>query len=144
MLASSLSSVVFPHPLRPTIPKNSPSATSKETSRSASRCLYSTRRRGCSARSFTVSTRWVGTRNRFCRSRTSIAFRRCPITLIRPLGHGQEGCHAAHHRLVQGRVPIGAPVDCRSSNPALEVPDADHCLPEPGQHPLEGWVHREE
>ena len=73
MLASSLSSVLLPDPLRPTMPKNSPWRISKETPSSACSWRKSREEKGRTMRSFSESTLWVGMRKDFSRSRTSIA-----------------------------------------------------------------------
>src|SRR5919197_1264291 len=65
MPARHLSRVDLPLPLRPTIPKNSPLATSKDTSRSAGNCSVPLLRRGCSTRSLSVCVRSCGRRNVF-------------------------------------------------------------------------------
>src|SRR3954469_7328730 len=54
MPAISLSSVLLPEPLRPTIPKNSPCSTWKPTSSTAVNWSNPERRKGCSARSLSV------------------------------------------------------------------------------------------
>src|SRR5215210_3177125 len=73
MPARHLSRVLLPDPLRPTMPKNSPSATWNEMSRSATSSSTSMRRSGCSARSLSVMTCWRGTRNVLLRPTTSTA-----------------------------------------------------------------------
>src|ERR1700741_583375 len=73
MLARIFSSVLLPEPFWPTMPKNSPLRTSKETSRSARSWRYSARLKGCVARSFNVSTRCSGTLNALLTPRASIA-----------------------------------------------------------------------
>src|SRR5215210_7456284 len=65
MPAMHLSSVLLPEPLRPTMPKNSPAATSKETPLRAGKVSCSERRIGCSARSLSVWTRSLGCWNVF-------------------------------------------------------------------------------
>src|SRR3954447_2471344 len=59
------SSVLFPLPLRPTMPNASPVETSKLTSRRASSRSYVIRRNGCSARSLSVCTCWWGSSKTF-------------------------------------------------------------------------------
>ena len=73
MLASIFSRVLLPEPLRPTMPKNSPWWISKETPSSARSSRTSPAENGCTTRSLSESTRWVGMRNVFFRSRASIA-----------------------------------------------------------------------
>src|SRR5919204_6776317 len=63
MFARHFSSVLLPLPLLPTTPKNSPSATSKLTSRSAVRGAYERGLNGCSTRSRTVVYFSWGSRN---------------------------------------------------------------------------------
>src|SRR5437764_13766477 len=59
MPAMHLSSVLLPEPFRPTMPKNSPGGTANETSLSASKRSWPVRRKGWSARSFSV---WICSR----------------------------------------------------------------------------------
>src|SRR6185436_6247487 len=73
MLAKILRSVLLPEPFWPAIPKNSPRWMSNETSTSARSSRYSIRRKGCAARSFSVSIRCSGTRKDLWRPRASIA-----------------------------------------------------------------------
>jgi hypothetical protein len=83
MLAMIFSSVLLPDPLRPTMPKNSPRWTSKDTPRSTCCSRKVVRRNGCTARSLSESTRCSGTRNVFSTSRTSITTgRSCAATGI--------------------------------------------------------------
>src|SRR3954466_14816754 len=63
MLARILSRVLFPDPLRPTMPKNSPWRTSKEMSCRTRCSRYSTRESGCATRSLRESMRCAGIRN---------------------------------------------------------------------------------
>ena len=60
MPARHFSSVLLPLPLRPTMPKNSPWRTSKETSRKASSSLWRALARGCRMRSLSVVACWCG------------------------------------------------------------------------------------
>ena len=106
MLARIFSSVLFPEPLRPTIPKNSPLRTSKETSveRAAARGSPGAEN-GWTARSLNVSIRCSGMRKTFSRSRTSITDgavahrppRRPPRLRSGPAvrAHGVSTCRAA-------------------------------------------------
>src|SRR5215213_458481 len=71
-----LSNVLLPEPLRPTMPKNSPRLTSKETSVSAGKVSMSRRRNGCSARSLSVWTRSFGSENAFETPSTTTAWDR--------------------------------------------------------------------
>src|SRR5437016_6275791 len=59
MPAMHLSSVLLPDPLRPTMPKNSPGGTANDTPLSASKRSWPVRRKGWSARSFSV---WICSR----------------------------------------------------------------------------------
>jgi hypothetical protein len=72
MLDMIFSSVDLPEPLRPTIPKNSPLWTSKDTSRSAWSVLNSCRVSGFVTRSRSESTRCLGILKAFDTPRTSI------------------------------------------------------------------------
>src|ERR671936_1677340 len=63
MLARHFSSVDLPDPLRPTMPKNSPRSTAKETPCSARSSSCPARRNGCSASSLSVCTCSRGIRN---------------------------------------------------------------------------------
>src|SRR4051794_18501511 len=60
-----LSSVDLPEPLRPTMPKNSPCATSNDTPRSACRSSCPDESKGCRTRSLRVLTRRWGRRKVF-------------------------------------------------------------------------------
>ena len=73
MPAISLSSVLLPEPLRPTMPKNSPCSTENETSRTATNSLNELRRNGCSARSLSVCICSSGRRNRLLTPSTTMA-----------------------------------------------------------------------
>ena len=66
-------SVLLPLPLRPTIPKNSPWAISREMSLTACSSSYSVERNGCSARSFSVEYCWWGSRKVLLTFSTEIA-----------------------------------------------------------------------
>src|SRR5256886_768085 len=68
-----LSSVLLPEPLRPTMPKNSPPRTAKETSLRASKRSNPVRRSGWSARSFSVWTCSRGMLNVFDTPSTTTA-----------------------------------------------------------------------
>src|SRR5688572_9938178 len=72
MPARHFSRVLLPEPLRPTMPKNSPSGMSKLTSSSARRTSEPVRRNGCRARSFRVCTRSCGRTNCLVTSSTWI------------------------------------------------------------------------
>jgi len=63
MPARHFSSVLLPDPLRPTMPKNSPSPISTETSLTASSTSNVVERNGCSIRSLSVEYRWCGSLN---------------------------------------------------------------------------------
>src|SRR6266511_2599241 len=65
MPARHLRSVLLPEPLRPMIPKNSPSATSNDTSFSACSSVTPRERRGWSTRCLNVKGRSWGSRNVF-------------------------------------------------------------------------------
>src|SRR5919197_4038335 len=73
MPARHFSSVDLPEPLRPTMPKNSPRSTAKETSRSARSSSWPARRKGCTARSLSVCTCSRGIRNALETSSTTTA-----------------------------------------------------------------------
>src|SRR3954470_1552992 len=75
MPARHFSSVDFPEPLRPTMPKNSPSSTANETASSAWSFSWPIRRNGWSARSLSVWTRSCGRRNDFETPSTATAGR---------------------------------------------------------------------
>ena len=68
-----LRSVLLPEPLRPTMPKNSPFSTEKETPRSASRWSTSRLRKGWRTRSLSVWVASCGRRNAFWASTTVTA-----------------------------------------------------------------------
>src|SRR5919198_2900563 len=73
MPARHFSSVDLPEPLRPTMPKNSPRSTAKETSRSARSSSWPPRRNGGTARSLSVCTCSRGIRNALETSSTTTA-----------------------------------------------------------------------
>ena len=73
MPASIFSSVLLPLPFGPTMPKNSPSATAKVTSRSASLRSYSTRLSGCAKYSLSRARCSCGIQNAFETPTASIA-----------------------------------------------------------------------
>src|SRR4051794_26409841 len=72
MDARIFSSVLLPEPLRPTMPKNSPSRTSKLMSRSARSSRCSTRAHGRVTRSLSESIRWSGMRKVLLTPRASM------------------------------------------------------------------------
>src|SRR5438552_2135986 len=74
MCARILSSVLLPLPLGPTMPRNSPSATEKVTSRSTSCRSYVIRFSGCAKYSLSRARCSCGIRNDFETPTTSIAF----------------------------------------------------------------------
>src|SRR4051812_49039744 len=77
MLARILSSVLFPDPLRPTMPKNSPRRTSKEMPCRAWRSQYSWRSNGWTALSLKLVFRFLGIRNDLWMSTASMATGAC-------------------------------------------------------------------
>src|SRR5215212_8191563 len=72
MLARILSSVLLPDPLRPTMPKNSPCRTSKDTPRRACSTRYWGRASGWTTRSLNESMRWIGILKAFSTPSTSM------------------------------------------------------------------------
>src|SRR4051812_25306062 len=94
MPARHFSSVDFPEPLRPTMPKNSPSSTANETASSAWSFSWPIRRSGWSARSLIVWTRSCGRRNVFETPSTATAGR---AVLATALGYPRHAAapHAA-------------------------------------------------
>src|SRR6201996_49172 len=79
MPARHLSKVLFPLPLRPTIPKNSPGATSRLTSQTASSTSKVRDRNACRARSLSVWYCSWGRRNDLLRLLTEIAGGSVPV-----------------------------------------------------------------
>src|SRR5829696_93017 len=73
MPARSLSSVLLPDPLRPTMPKNSPRSTTKLAWLTASNSSNVPLRNGCNARSLRVCICSWGRRNRFVTPCTTMA-----------------------------------------------------------------------
>jgi hypothetical protein len=71
MPAKHFNSVDFPDPLRPTIPKNSPGGTEKDTPRNARNTSVGLRRNGCNARSLSVLTCSRGISKRLCTRSTT-------------------------------------------------------------------------
>src|SRR5215218_4843838 len=67
MPARHFSSVLLPEPLRPTIPKNSPSLIDADTSSSARSSSKVRLWKGCNARSLNVEYCWCGILNDFVR-----------------------------------------------------------------------------
>ncbi len=118
----SLSSVLLPEPLRPTIPKNSPSRIWKETSCSAWSSSTSTRRNGCSARSFSVFTCCLGTRKVLLTPSTSMAAYRSPM-----------GARGYGRRRGERARPASLALRCASDSPSHRAPTSCVALDGPGR-----------
>src|SRR5687768_1060321 len=135
MLASSFSSVVLPDPLRPATPRSSPSAAWNETPRRAWSIVYSIGAKGCTARSFSVITRWLGTRKDLWRPLTSTTIGRS-VTPSPRSAVPEERAHPLHQLVVERLVPVAAPPDLAAPRAAPEVVDAGRGLAQPGADPL--------
>ena len=103
MPAISLSSVLLPEPLRPTIPKNSPWSTANETSRTASNSSKLSARNGWSARSLSVCICSCGRRNVFETPSTTMAG---PLEVMRSMIAGALSAAAPARRRMSVSVVI--------------------------------------
>ena len=103
MLARIFSRVLLPDPLRPTMPKNSPSWMSNETSCSARRMRCSRRANGCVARSLSESTCCSGIRNVLLTPRASTTIGRSAMLLVAGVGRWRSA-----HRGTRRSVPVVA------------------------------------
>src|SRR3954447_5527103 len=104
MPAMHLSRVDLPEPLRPTIPKNSPRAMSKETSRKACRSSCPDESKGCRTRSLRVLTRRWGRRKVFETSST-VTVGAPPV--VAPADPGRSAVMGTRVTLAAGRRRAG-------------------------------------
>ena len=125
MLDMILSKVLLPEPLRPTMPKNSPCLTSKDTPPSASRLRKLVRRKGWRASSLSAEILWSGMLNDFLTSWTETttgasgeillgfaSVTSAPVQQIQNLVHGF---------CVEGFVPATTPLYGRSCCPGIAI-----------------------
>ncbi len=108
MLAMIFSRVLLPEPLRPTMPKNSPLWTSKDTSRSAWSSRVEIFRSGWVTRSLSVSIRWSGTMKVLLSPRASSTTgpALAPVRVDRAAADGREAPSSVVSEAVMG-VQVG-------------------------------------